>query len=72
MILDCRRANVYFREPPSVELLTSEGLGRIEVVESGANDLGELSSLSGERGRGSEFEVRCESISAGPQSKLDT
>ena len=41
-MLDCRHANVYFRDPPSVELLTAEGLGRIEVVESAANDLGDF------------------------------
>ena len=30
-MLDCRRTNAYFRSPPGVDLLTGEGLGRIEV-----------------------------------------
>ena len=42
LILDCRRANVYFRDLPSVVLLTSQGLGRSEEVESAANDLREI------------------------------
>jgi len=31
LILDCRRTNRRFRAPPGVDLLTSEGLSRIEV-----------------------------------------
>ncbi|CAK0860615.1 unnamed protein product [Prorocentrum cordatum] len=31
LIVDARRANAHFRDPPGVELLSSEGLARIEV-----------------------------------------
>ena len=31
LILDARRTNRLFRKPPHVELLTAEGLGKIEV-----------------------------------------
>lgn len=31
MILDCRRSNTHFLSPPGVDLLSSEGLSRIEV-----------------------------------------
>eukprot|EP00959_Pyramimonas_sp_CCMP1952_P449358 9408951-Pyramimonas_sp.AAC.1 len=30
MVLDCRRSNQRFVTPPGVELLSTEGLGRIE------------------------------------------
>ena len=33
MILDARRSNCYFSKPPHTELLTSEGLGDIEMIE---------------------------------------
>ena len=32
LILDARRVNEWFRKPPHVALVTSEGLGRIEVT----------------------------------------
>ncbi|CAK0868534.1 unnamed protein product, partial [Prorocentrum cordatum] len=31
LIVDARRANAHFRDPPGVELLSSEGLARVEV-----------------------------------------
>ena len=31
LILDCRRANAWFSRPPHTALLTSEGLGNLEV-----------------------------------------
>jgi hypothetical protein len=38
LILDCRRANMKFLEPPTVELVTGEGLSQIEV-DMGSGDL---------------------------------
>ena len=38
MILDCRRSNVRFRTPPSVDVLTCEGMPRMEV-EFGSDSL---------------------------------
>ena len=31
MIMDCRKANRFFRDPPGVSMCTSESLARIEV-----------------------------------------
>lgn len=36
MILDCRRSNTHFVSPPGVDLLSSEGLSRIEVRDPAA------------------------------------
>ena len=33
MIIDCRRANVFFDDPPGVSMCSSEGLSRIELGE---------------------------------------
>ena len=40
LILDCRAGNRFFVDPPSVDLITSEGLSRIEVkCKGGLDDL---------------------------------
>ena len=40
VILDCRASNRHFRQPPSTELLSSEGFSRIAVEGSCAVDVG--------------------------------
>ena len=37
LILDCRASNQYFKDPPSVDLLTSEGLSNIELNQNSAD-----------------------------------
>jgi hypothetical protein len=43
LILDCRKANVRFLNPPSTDLLTAEGLGNIEMDVDGECNLGNAS-----------------------------
>ena len=45
LILDCRRANILFLEPPGVDLVTSEGLSRIEVENENGDDSDLMAAL---------------------------
>ncbi|CAK0861934.1 unnamed protein product [Prorocentrum cordatum] len=47
LIVDCRRSNALFRPPPGVDLLSGEGLGRIEVPVFKEGDLSELRVVLG-------------------------
>ncbi|CAK0812006.1 unnamed protein product [Prorocentrum cordatum] len=47
LIVDCRRSNALFRPPPGVDLLSGEGLGRVEMPIMGASDFAGLCAVLG-------------------------
>ncbi|CAK0800111.1 unnamed protein product, partial [Prorocentrum cordatum] len=47
LIVDCRRSNALFRPPPGVDLLSGEGLGRIEMPIMEASDFAGLCAVLG-------------------------
>jgi hypothetical protein len=50
MILDCRATNLLFKTPPATNLVTGEGLGKIEVNIGDANDAAWASQLKSDFG----------------------
>ncbi|CAK0824653.1 unnamed protein product, partial [Prorocentrum cordatum] len=46
-IVDCRRSNALFRPPPGVDLLSGEGLGRVEMPIMGDSDFAGLCAVLG-------------------------